>query len=176
MNETTRKELQARLDEFVAYRKAHLVGDEKGEAQVFLERLFLAMGYDGLFEAGATLEKRVRRHASGRVAFADLVWRPRLLLEMKKSGVDLGRHYQQAFEYWIDLVPDRPQFVILCNFDEFWVYDLNRQLDEPVDRIPIDDLSRRWEALGFMLPVPVTPVFSNDLVDVTREAAATLVG
>jgi type II restriction/modification system DNA methylase subunit YeeA len=90
---------------------------------------------------------------------------------MKKAGRDLARDYRQAFEYWIDLVPDRPEFV-LCNFDEFWVYDLNRQLEEPMDRIALDDLPRRWEALAFLLPHGERPTFGNDLVAVTRETAA----
>jgi hypothetical protein len=168
-------ELRERLRAFVEWRHAHLDGDEKGEAQLFLERLFLAFGHEGLREAGGTLEKRVSKRAAGGTAFADLVWKPRLLLEMKKAGQPLARHYQQAFEYWIDLVPDRPEFVVLCNFDEFWIYDLNRQLDEPVDRVTLDDLPKRWEAMGFMLPVPVRPAFRNDLEAVTRSAAATLV-
>ena len=168
-------ELQVRLQSFVDWRRNHLKGDEKGEAQLFLERLFLAFGHQGLREAGGTLESRVAKRSAGGTAFADLVWKPRLLLEMKKSGQQLARHYQQAFEYWIDLVPDRPEFTVLCNFDEFWIYDLNKQLDEPVDRVALIDLPRRWEALGFMLPTPVKPVFGNDLVAVTRSAASTLV-
>lgn len=105
-------------------------------------------------------------------AYADLVWKPRVLIEMKKAGRDLQRDYRQAFEYWIDLVPDRPEYVVLCNFDEFWVYDLNRQLEESVDRVTLDDLPRRWEALAFMLPVEEQPSFGNDLVAVTRKTAA----
>jgi SAM-dependent methyltransferase len=167
--------LHDRLRAFVQWRHEHLDGDEKGEAQLFLERLFQAFGYLGLKEAGATLEMRVARRAHGGTAFADLVWKPRLLLEMKKATTPLAKHYQQAFEYWIDLVPGRPQYVVLCNFDEFWIYDLNRQLDEPVDRVGLDDLTKRWEALGFMLPTPVAPVFQNDLEAVTRGAAETLV-
>ena len=108
------------LEEFVRYRRENLRGDEKGEAQVFLDRLFKALGHDGVFEAGATLEQRVTGRDRSGTAFADLVWKPRVLIEMKKGGEDLTRHYRQAFEYWIDLVPDRPHYVVLCNFDEFW--------------------------------------------------------
>lgn len=169
------EELRERLSAFVRWRREHLTGDEKGEAQIFLDRLFVAFGHAGLHQAGATLEKRVKRRGGGPTAFADLVWRPRVLLEMKKVKEQLQRHYQQAFDYWIDLVPDRPEYVVLCNFDEFWIYDLNRQLDEPVDRVALDDLPKRWEALAFLLPVKVEPRFQNDLVEVTREAAATLV-
>jgi len=91
--------LRADLAAFVAYRQNHLHGDEKGEAQVFLERLFRAFGNPGVFEVGATLEMRVARRDHGGTAFADLVWKPRCLIEMKKKGEDLRRHYRQAFEY-----------------------------------------------------------------------------
>jgi len=165
-------ELPLRLDGFVRYRKEHLTGDEKGEAQLFLENLFKALGHDGLRQAGATLEMRVARRDNRGTAYADLVWKPRVLIEMKKAGRNLQQDYRQAFEYWIDLVPDRPQYVVLCNFDEFWVYDLNRQLEEPVDRVTLADLPKRWEALAFMLPVEQRPTFGNDLVAVTRETAA----
>lgn len=168
------KGLQARLTDFVNYRKNHLKGDEKGEAQVFLDRLFQAFGHAGVVEAGGTLETRVSKRSNGGTAFADLVWRPRLLVEMKKANQPLGKHYQQAFEYWIDLVPNRPEYVVLCNFDEFWIYDLNKQLDDPMDRVALDDLPKRWEALSFLLPHPEAPIFGNDLVQVTREAAATV--
>jgi hypothetical protein len=160
------------LEAFVSYRHEHLTGDEKGEAQVFLDRFFRALGHDGVREAGATLEQRVARRDNRGTAFADLVWKPRVLIEMKRAGHDLQRDYRQAFEYWIDLVPDRPEYVMLCNFDEFWVYDLNRQLDVPVDKVTLDDLPRRWEVMAFLLPEPEEPVFGNDLVAVTRATAA----
>jgi hypothetical protein len=165
-------ELRAGLRDFVRYRKEHLSGDEKGEAQLFLEHLFRAFGHEGVREAGATLEKRLKKRDNGGTAYADLEWKPRVLIEMKKAGRDLRRDYRQAFEYWIDAVPDRPQYVVLCNFDEFWIYDLNRQLEEPVERINLADMERRWEALAFLLPHAETPSFGNDLVAVTRETAA----
>jgi hypothetical protein len=45
-----------KLSEFVAWCAKHITGDEKGEAQLFLDRLFQAFGHAGLKEAGATLE------------------------------------------------------------------------------------------------------------------------
>ena len=44
------------------------------------------------------------------VKFADLLWTPRVLIEMKSRGKPLARHYRQAFEYWLQLVPDRPRY------------------------------------------------------------------
>lgn len=69
-------------------------------------------------------------------------------------------------------MPERPRYVVLCNFDEFWIYDFENQLDEPVERVSLDELEHRSEAIGFLFPHAVAPVFNNDLVAVTREAAA----
>jgi type II restriction/modification system DNA methylase subunit YeeA len=154
---------------FVAYGRT-LSGYEKGEAQVFCDRLFKAFGHDGYKEAGATLEDRVK--AKGRsTQFIDLLWRPSLLLEMKSRGEQLQKHYQQAWDYWITATPDRPQYVVLCNFDEFWIYDFNFQLHEPVDRVALEDLPDRYTALNFLSPDKRKPVFENDRVAVTKAAA-----
>lgn len=156
------------IKKFVAYYRT-LSGDEKGEAQVFCERLFQAFGHGGYKEAGATLEYRVKNKKETK--YADLLWRPRLLLEMKKRGEKLQQHYSQAFEYWLQLVPNRPKFVVLCNFDEFWIYDLDQQLNDPVDKLKTTDLPDRYTAFNFLLPVEKPPQFGNDLVAVTRNAA-----
>lgn len=157
------------INKFVEYVRT-LKGDEKGEAQVFCDRLFQAFGHAGYKEAGAELEFRVK--AKGKTTkFADLLWRPRLLLEMKKRGEKLEKHYQQAFEYWLELVPQRPKYVVLCNFDEFWVYDFDLQLREPVDRVNLEDLPHRFTAFNFLFPENRKPFFNNNQIDVTRTAA-----
>ena len=158
-----------RMQDFVAYWRT-LRGDEKGESQVFLDRLFQAFGHAGYKEAGAELEYRVAKQGGGK-KFADLLWRPRVLIEMKKRGEKLANHYQQAFDYWLKLVPDRPRYAVLCNFDELWVYDFNQQLDEPMDRVRIDELPERYTVLNFLFPQERPPLFGNNRVDVTREAA-----
>jgi len=169
------EERSQRFLTFVQWWDENIHGDEKGQSQVFLDRLFQAFGHGGVFEAGATLEDRIKAKSRGG-AFADLVWKPRVLIEMKKRGEELSKHYRQAFAYWLDLVPDRPQYVVLCNFDELWVYDLNWQNDEPVDKVRVEDLPRRWEALAFLLPTAEPPRFENDLVQLTRDTAGTVSG
>jgi hypothetical protein len=158
-----------RLTKFVAYATA-LEGDEKGEAQVFCDRLFQAFGHKGYKEAGASLEYRVKK--GKRTKFADLLWRPRVLIEMKSAGEKLEKHYQQAFEYWLQLVPHRPRYVVLCNFNEFWIYDFDAQLHEPVDRVALEELPQRYPALNFLFPEDPKPQFGNDRVAVTRAAAS----
>lgn len=157
------------INTFIDYART-LKGDEKGEAQVFCDRLFQAFGHQGYKEAGAELEYRVKAE-NKTTKFADLLWRPRLLLEMKKRGEKLEKHYQQAFEYWLELVPQRPQYVVLCNFDEFLIYDFDLQLREPVDRVSLEELPDRFTAFNFLFPENKKPLFNNNKIDVTRNAA-----
>ncbi|MCE0487371.1 DNA methyltransferase [Ornithinimicrobium sediminis] len=165
-------QLQQNLAEFALWRKARLRGDEKGEAQPFLDRLFRALGHEGVQDAGAEFESRLRRRDDRGTGFADLLWKPRVLIEMKKAGTPLRQHYRQAFDYWVRAVPNRPRYVVLCNFDDFWIYDFENQLDEPIDTVALDELEKRWETLSFLFPTAEEPVFGNDLVKVTREAAS----
>jgi hypothetical protein len=164
-----------RLTQFSDWVARHITGDEKGEAQIFLDRLFIAFGHKGLKEAGATLEMRVKKDEGG-TAFADLVWKPVVLIEMKKRGEDLTRHYRQAFDYWTRLVPGRPRYVVLCNFDEFWVYDFETQMDTPVDRVKVGELVSRYGPLAFLFVAPEKPVFGNHHEEVTRTTADLLAG
>ncbi len=169
--------IQQSLTDFTRYCRQHLRGDEKGEAQIFLDRFFTALGYlDGLKGAGAACEFRIKNEARRGTSFADLVWKPRVLIEMKKAGEKLELHYQQAFGYWTQLVPDRPKYVILCNFDEFWIYDFDINIYEPLDNILLDRLPDHSEAFGFLLPAPEKPIFSLNRKDVTKEATFQIAG
>lgn len=165
---------QEYLDQFVQWCAAHIRGDEKGEAQIFLDRLFRAFGQPGVKEVGAVFEERVKKEGKG-TSFADLVWKPVVLVEMKKRGEDLTRHYRQAFDYWARLVPGRPRWVVLCNFDEFWVYDFETQMDSPVDKVTLAELPARYGPLAFLFPDDEEPVFGNHQETVTRDAADKLV-
>lgn len=160
------------LQKFVSFVQQHIKGDEKGESQNFLDRFFRAFGHEGAIEAGATFEERVKKGSKkGKTGYADLVWKPRVLIEMKKRGEDLNKHYSQAFEYWTRLVPDRPRYVLLCNFDEFWIFDFDVQLDTPVDVVPLVQLPERVSAFTFMEFENRAPVFRNNQVEVTERAA-----
>jgi SAM-dependent methyltransferase len=153
---------------------AKLKGDEKSEAQTFLFHLLEAFHHDpNTLPAGSTFEYRVR-FPGQKTKYADFVWPARVLIEMKSRGAKLSQHYQQTFDYWINLVPHRPPYVVLCNFDEFWIYDFNTQLSEPVDRVHLADLPKRHDCLKFLFPVysgKTPPVFGNNLVQVTDKAA-----
>jgi SAM-dependent methyltransferase len=151
---------------------AKLKGDEKSEAQTFLFHLLEAFGHDAnTLPENSTFEYRVR-FPGDHTKYADFVWPGRVLIEMKSRGAKLSQHYQQTFDYWLNLVPHRPPYVVLCNFDEFWIYDFNTQLQEPVDRLKVSELAARHSALSFLFPRQfAAPVFGYNWVAVTRKAA-----
>ena len=108
------------LSKFVNFYRQHITGQERKEAQIFLDRFFGAFGHEGALEAGATYEEAIKKSSkTGKTGFADLVWKPRVLIEMKKRGEDLNKHYSQAFDYWTRLVPNRPKYVILEKASEY---------------------------------------------------------
>jgi hypothetical protein len=154
-----------KLTSFVQWAQAHITGDEKGQAQVFLDRLFQAFGHPGSFDIGGESEFRVRKapEDGGGTAFADFVWMPVVLIEMKKRGTVLSKHYRQAFDYWTRLVPGRPRYVVLCNFDEFEVYDFETQMDSPVGSAKLADLVENYGPLAFLFP--------GQLLDLNQQAA-----
>ena len=165
-----------KLATFTAWAQAHITGDEKGQAQIFLDRLFIAFGHAGSLDVGGEPEFRVRKATEdgGGTSFADYVWKPVVLIEMKKRGAVLSKHYRQAFDYWTRLVPGRPRYVVLCNFDEFHVYDFETQMDSPVGIAKLDTLAEHYGPLAFLFPGQPKPVFDNEHVAVTREAAGKL--
>lgn len=169
---------EQQLQDFIQWWRQHIKGDEKGEAQIFLDHLFTAFGYpDGLKGAQGDPEKRIqfRLDEKSTTRFADLVIPGRALIEMKKRGEDLGRHHQQAFGYWSYLTP-HPRYMVLCNFDEFWVYDMERQVSDPMGKVPVEKLTDDWGPLAFLFPEPEAPVFNRefDLIEITQQAADSL--
>ena len=160
------------INAFLAYCATHIKGDEKGEAQTFLDRFFTALGHtDGYKGAGATLEHRIPNKRTHSTSFADLVWPKRALIEMKKRGEDLSLHLQQATNYWFKLAGQRSRYVVLCNFSEFWIYDFDTDPDEPQDKVKLEDLAKHKQSFSFLLPRATTPVFGTNRVDVTAKAA-----
>ena len=139
----------SKIREFVHFVRC-LEGSEKRDAQTFYDQQFQAFGHNGWRDSGAQIEYPIK--SKGKYPkFADLVWWPRLLLEMKSRGEKLEKHHQQVFEYW-NALTSKPRYVVLCNFDEFWIYDTQFQIEEPVNFIKLEELPNRYEALSFLFP------------------------
>ena len=168
------------IEEFVSYVKKYLRGDEKGQAQTFCDRLFCAFGQKGIFEAGGSLEARIKVNEGERdtTKFIDCLWSPAhrdgVLIEMKKKDiVNLESHFPQARDYWMSLVPARdigpgcrkPRYIVLCNFDKFIIYDECNKVDE----VSLEELPERYSCLSFL--EGKTPSFQNNTESISRDAA-----
>ncbi len=170
--------IEQSLQDFVDWWRSNIKGDEKGEAQIFLDHLMRAFGHVGALEAGV-YESRIGRKRNGKisVAFADYLVPKQVLIEMKKRGEDLKKHYAQLEEYWKRLdSKSRPRYAILCNFDEIWIFDFQSQFYDPVDKVRVCEIVNRRAALEFLRPPglddkPRIPVFENNQVEVTKNAA-----
>ncbi|RHX84691.1 DNA methyltransferase [Leptospira stimsonii] len=166
------------IREFIEFAN-NLKGDEKGEAQLYIDRLFRAFGHGGIIEANGSLETRIK-FSTGKTKFADCIWlppkRPGVLIEMKKKGEKyLETHFPQARDYWIEMNPEtimgegaqKPEYIILCNFEKFIIY---RYLS-PVDEIYLKELPDRLTAFNFLLPNNSEPIFRNNVEEISEEAA-----
>ena len=135
-------------EQFIAY-AANCV-DEKGDSQLFLDALFRELGWDGVKQAGAVLEERVRKYQA-RMGFIDLAWPERsLLIEMKKRGTDLTAHYAQLRSYWMDTRGWRARWLVMCNFEDLIIWDTQKDTYEPV---LVTDLTHVHRDLWFMKPI-----------------------
>ena len=162
-------ERKKRFQDFLSYCQKYIKGSEKGEGQIFFDRLLRAFGNPGIQEVGAVCEEFIKKKR-GKSGFADFIWEPRVIIELKKRGESLQKYYDQAFDYWVHRVP-RLKYMVLCNFDEFWIYDLNKQLYDPVHKLNIKNLPDNWGPLAFLFSHEEEPVFENRNTEVTEEMA-----
>lgn len=140
-----------RIHEFVE-KACRLEGKEREESEYFVNELFIAFGHPNFHETGGK-----REHPYNNKTRPDFIWhpsnKPGVIIEMKSKGDDLKKYYDQIFGYWLSTYP-RPQFLVICDFDKFLVYDTNRDLKkrEPARIIKLKDLPFQYEFLGFLFP------------------------
>ena len=134
-------------------------GDEKQETQRFwIELLTKVFGVDGstaiAFEVPVKLD-----HTS----FIDgYIESTRVLIEQKGRDIDLSRGYkqsdgamltpfQQARRYAGYMPHDQnPRWIVVCNFQEFRIHDMNRPNDEP-EILKLADLEKEFHRLQFLI-------------------------
>lgn len=134
-------------------------GDEKRETQRFwIELLTKVFGVDGStaisFEVPVKLD-----HTS----FIDgYIESTRVLIEQKGRDIDLSRGYkqsdgamltpfQQARRYAGYLPYNQvPRWIVVCNFQEFRIHDMNRPNDEP-EVLKLADLEKEFHRLQFLI-------------------------
>ena len=135
-------------------------GDEKQETQAFwmalLQKVF------GVAEPEKYIEFEVRVKL-GHTSFIDgLIRSTRVLIEQKGQDVDLRKGYrqsdgsmltpyQQARRYAGYLPHDlNPRWIVVCNFREFHIHDMNRPNDAP-EVVLLSDLEKEYKRLNFLV-------------------------
>ena len=156
MNDTRQKAAAKRFAQFWAGK-----GYEKGESQKFWLSLLqdvYSVEHPAEF---VTFEEQV--HIDKSTGFIDgMIPATRVMIEQKGLGKDLNKPikqsdgslltpFQQAKRYIVELPVDQhPRWVVTCNFEEFYVYDMNRPGGEP-EKIKLADLEKEYYRLQFLV-------------------------
>ena len=146
-------------------------GSEKGEDQQFWNSLLRDVL--GAEDIESSIKYQLPVKLKNTTKFLD-AWIPstRVLIEHKTRGVKLDAPqtghggmtpYEQAKEYddarGFD---EKARWIVLCNFDEFLVYDCTKPLSEP-ERITLDELPKEVHRLSFLVNRKVSKVDSKEL-------------
>ena len=124
-------------------------GYERGQSQNFWTQIFNAYGVSGQVQLKA-FEHRLKKDKTQKYVDAFI---PKLvIIEQKSKGIDLNKAYSQASEYYDRLKTDKPRYIVLCNFDELWIYDLANPLDIKEYKCLLTDLPKNAEWLDFLAP------------------------
>lgn len=145
-------------------------GSEKSEAQTFLNQLFDAYGSERI-EVGAQFE--AFKSSAG---FMDLHWPGVCIVEMKAPHIKVSSAREQVKKYWeesADEESDTPaaQWVILCNFKEFEIWEPGRFPKSPRTTFTLEELPSRYEALMFLAGADQRPNFAELHKELTAQAA-----
>ena len=147
-------------------------GYERGQSQNFWTQVFNAYGVSGQTQTKA-FEHRLKDKSNQKYVDAFI---PKLvIIEQKSRGVDLNKAYTQVSEYYDRInAKDKPRYIILCNFDEIWLYDINNPLDVKKHQCPLSDLPNNAEWFEFLSPESQQ---SNEIIEenpINRQATEKL--
>ena len=158
------------LADFGDAKRGRKLKDEKAEAQTFYNEFFEVFGVKRL--GTAFFEHYVKKIGRGR-GFIDLYWPKTLIAEHKSMGEDLDKAMVQANEYLPGLENnERPQFMLACDFQNFFLVDLDTRkeyrfrLHELPDRIDLFDFMRGKKPRDFSSHAPVSVKASELMGDV----------
>lgn len=158
MKAMTDVQQRAAAKEFIKYWTGR--GDEKQETQRFW--IDLLRNVYGVAEPEKIIEFEYPVKLD-HVSFIDgYIQKTRVLIEQKGADIDL-RHgykqsdgsmltpYQQARRYAGYLPHDmNPRWIVVCNFREFQIHDMNRPNDEP-EVVALADLEKEYHRLNFLV-------------------------
>ena len=136
-------------------------GYEKGESQKFWLSLLRDVFGVAEPEKFITFEDQVKLDSS--TGFIDgYIAETKVMIEQKGSGKDLNKPIrqsdgsmlnplQQAKKYITELpLSQHPRWVVTCNFQEFYVYDMEKPHGDP-EKIKLADLEKEYYRLSFLV-------------------------
>ena len=135
-------------------------GDEKQETQRFW--ISLLQNVFGVEQATNAIEFEVRVKLDHTSFIDGYIKDTRVLIEQKGTDIDLRKGYkqsdgsvltpfQQARRYAGYLPHDmNPRWIVVCNFKEFHIHDMNRPNDTP-EIIRLEDLEKEYPRLQFLV-------------------------
>ena len=135
-------------------------GDEKQETQRFW--ISLLQNVFGVEQATNAIEFEVRVKLDHTSFIDGYIKDTRVLIEQKGADIDLRKGYkqsdgsvltpfQQARRYAGYLPHDKnPRWIVVCNFKEFHIHDMNRPNDTP-EIIRLEDLEKEYPRLQFLV-------------------------
>lgn len=125
-------------------------GYERGQSQNFWTQIFNAYGVSGQVQLKA-FEHRLKKDKSQ--DYVDAFIPKLVMIEQKSRGIDLYKAYNQVSKYYERLKSnEKPRYIVLSNFDELWIYDLDNALDIKKYECPLTDLPKNAEWLDFLAP------------------------
>lgn len=155
-------------------------GYEKGETARFwidlLDRVFGVPNAANYIE----FEKQIKLENGNQGYIDGYIPSVKVLIEQKGSHVDLRKPerqsdgtmqtpYQQARRYENEILKDeQPDWIILCNFNEFIVYDMRVDKKSPVLEFTLDRLPKEYPNLEFLVDKNVRKVINE--VDISIAA------
>ncbi len=138
-------------------------GDEKQDAQNFWRELLQSVYGVEKPEQDVSFEFRVKNDQTGSTIFIDAyIHETAVLIEQKGIDIDLSKSYrqsdgsmltpfQQARRY-AGLLPHNmnPRWIVVCNFQEFRIHDMNNPNAEPYV-VLLADLEKEYSRLNFLV-------------------------
>ncbi|MFI3210970.1 MAG: DNA methyltransferase [Peptostreptococcaceae bacterium] len=137
-------------------------GSEKEDCQKFwLELLSSVYGVEDIFDFIEFEQKVLGNTVNYIDAFIN---RTKVLIEQKSIGVNLKKAYkqsdgsmltpfQQAKKYVNDLEYSRkPKWIIICNFEEFLIYNMDIARPDPIS-LKLSDLASKYQLLNILTEV-----------------------
>ena len=134
--------------------------------------------YPGVF---IDFEKKVRVPGEPKPKRIDgYIASTKVLIEQKSWGVNLDRKieqsggifltpYEQAKRYADNLKnTERPNWIVVCNFEEFRIHNLNSERADDFQSVFLEDLPKEYHRLGFLQNITNTHIYKE--VDVSRKA------